>query len=314
MNLPLVSIIIPAYNEELNIGRCLKSLEGLDYPKDRLEIIVVDDGSKDRTTSIVRQFKNVKLITLEKNSGAAKARNRGIDNAKGDILLFIDADCVANKSFVKEHAKHYPEYDCVSGGYVPQIGRTIATKYEYYLAKVMWKDASAGPCFNNGSYKKEVFIGNRFDENIRYCHYEDKDLSQRILAKNYRFYYEPNAKVEHMSEERLSSVLKKKFKSAANHVFYLRRHFSMRSTVPIFFMPLFIFLILFLGIYGLMISFIILLLTPPNVAAVFKMGRYAGFRFFIPFLLLSLLFKVLIYSGIDYGIAKLIFSSHSDKG
>jgi glycosyltransferase involved in cell wall biosynthesis len=300
-------MVIPTYNEELDIGNCLESLQSLDYPENMLEIIVVDGGSKDKTTSIVKKFKNVKLITLGENTGVSMGRNVGIDNVKGEILIFIDADCIADRDLVKEHVKHYPEYDCVSGGYIPQKGKTLMTKYDYFFAKILWKEDSAGPCFNNGSYKREVFNENRFDENIKFG-YEDKDLSQRILAKNYRFRYEPNAKVEHISEgQSFASVLKKKFRSSASHTLFLKKHFNVKGTIPIFFIPLFVILIAFLGIYGILISLIILLLIPPNIKTVYKMSSLAGYKFFFPFLFLSIASKLIIYLGVDWGLIKLTF-------
>lgn len=87
-----VSIIVPAYNEEDHIAKCLDSLLSLDYPKDEYEIIVANDGSTDKTAEIVEKFP-VKLINLKK-VGQSKARNAGVEAAKGEILAFIDADGV----------------------------------------------------------------------------------------------------------------------------------------------------------------------------------------------------------------------------
>jgi glycosyltransferase involved in cell wall biosynthesis len=86
----MISVVIPCYNAERWLGATLRSVLAQDWP--RLEIIVVDDGSSDRSAELVRtQFPSVTLVQ-QKNSGVAAARNNGIANAKGDWIAFVDAD------------------------------------------------------------------------------------------------------------------------------------------------------------------------------------------------------------------------------
>lgn len=90
-----LSVIIPAYNEEKIIGENLKKIVGfLSRQKYSWEIVVVDDGSKDRTSEIVKSLKNprIKLIKLSKNSGKGAALREGVKNAAGDSVIFTDAD------------------------------------------------------------------------------------------------------------------------------------------------------------------------------------------------------------------------------
>lgn len=97
-----VTIIVPAYNEEKTIKKTIDSLLALKYPKDLLEIIIVDDGSKDRTLEIARKYEkennNIKVIH-QKNSGKGVALNNAINQAKGDFVGALDAD-----SFVDAYA------------------------------------------------------------------------------------------------------------------------------------------------------------------------------------------------------------------
>jgi cellulose synthase/poly-beta-1,6-N-acetylglucosamine synthase-like glycosyltransferase len=91
-----ISIIIPARNEEANIGTLLEALVQQSYPKESVEIIVVDDHSEDRTAEIVRKFQSVKLLTLASgsiNSYKKKAIETGIGVATGDLIVTTDADC-----------------------------------------------------------------------------------------------------------------------------------------------------------------------------------------------------------------------------
>lgn len=94
---PKVSIIVPAYNEEKNIGRTIKSLLNLKYPKDKLQIIVVNDESTDNTAEVVKKFKNVLLVN-NKHKGISKASalNNGLRNANGEFVGCLDADSEVN--------------------------------------------------------------------------------------------------------------------------------------------------------------------------------------------------------------------------
>jgi len=96
----LVSVIIPAYNEESTIESCLKSLLNQTIEKDTYELIVVDDGSTDSTPEIIKRYP-VKLFRQE-NSGPATARNLGAKNSSGEIILFTDADCIADPNWIEE--------------------------------------------------------------------------------------------------------------------------------------------------------------------------------------------------------------------
>ncbi len=103
----LASVIIPTYNREKLLYETLYSLENQSLSKDKFEVIVCDDGSSDRTREVVELFRNsinVKYFFQEDNGfRVAKARNVGIENSDGDICIFIDSGCIANKAFIEEH-------------------------------------------------------------------------------------------------------------------------------------------------------------------------------------------------------------------
>ena len=97
----LISVIIPAYNVEKTIKRCLESVfeqKNVDY-----EVIVVDDGSTDKTSEILKNTSMANCRVLRtKNNGAASARNVGIDNAKGDYICFVDADDIVSPHYLEQ--------------------------------------------------------------------------------------------------------------------------------------------------------------------------------------------------------------------
>lgn len=111
---PVISIIIPTYNSEATIGRCLKALLRINYPLKHIEIIIVDSSSMDKTMDIVHQFKtkygalfkSFKIIVI-KERGSSKARNIGIKNASGDFIFFLDSDVIVPPEAFKILLEHF---------------------------------------------------------------------------------------------------------------------------------------------------------------------------------------------------------------
>ena len=107
MTLPLkASVIIPSYNRAQVLSLCLISLQRQGYPRDQYEIIVVDDGSTDDTSTLLTSARNssIKVVRTE-NKGPASARNTGAGLARGEILIFLDSDFITRKSFIGTHLK-----------------------------------------------------------------------------------------------------------------------------------------------------------------------------------------------------------------
>ncbi len=105
---PKLTVLIPAYNEEGTIADTLRHVLATDYPKEQLEVMVINDGSKDRTAEIVKQFKDVILFS-KKNSGKADSVNQGIKKAKGDFIAVVDADSYPNKDSFRELTKLFKD-------------------------------------------------------------------------------------------------------------------------------------------------------------------------------------------------------------
>jgi len=144
----LISVIIPVYNEEKMIGICLKSLKHQSYKQ--MEIIVVDDGSSDSTRNIVKRFPNVKLL-IQSHKGPGQARNLGAAKAKGEILVFVDADMTFDKNFVKDLVKQIVK------------GKTIGTFSKNEMVKN--KDNIWSNCWNiNKNLPRDRMIPNDYPD------------------------------------------------------------------------------------------------------------------------------------------------------
>src|SRR6187549_1214219 len=102
---PFVSIIIPAKNEERLLRGCIRSLHQLDYPKDKIEIIIVDGLSTDNTARVAIEM-GAKVISNVKQT-VSPGRNIGFENAKGDLIAFTDADCIVDKNWLASSVKYF---------------------------------------------------------------------------------------------------------------------------------------------------------------------------------------------------------------
>lgn len=97
---PNITVVIPAYNEQENITTCIQSIKNSNYPKQKMEIIVVDDGSTDSTIKEIKKFKDVKILST-KHEGKPNALNLGIKKAKYEYIVTIDADTILDKDCIK---------------------------------------------------------------------------------------------------------------------------------------------------------------------------------------------------------------------
>lgn len=106
---PFMSVVIPVYNGGVTIGRALTSLLAQDYPSDRYEIIVINDGSTDDTAHVVAMFPAVRYEELPRNMGIPAAQNAGLKAAKGDIYVAFNDDFQAAPDFLSQLARGYAE-------------------------------------------------------------------------------------------------------------------------------------------------------------------------------------------------------------
>ena len=98
---PFVSVIIPVFNDCARLGLCLAALSRQNYPKDRIEIVVVDNGLNDGIELLVKQYSSAILIK-EVKPGSYSARNTGIARAQGEIIAFTDADCIPGDDWIEK--------------------------------------------------------------------------------------------------------------------------------------------------------------------------------------------------------------------
>jgi glycosyltransferase involved in cell wall biosynthesis len=103
---PLLTIVVPTYNEEENIGNCLRALNNQTAARERYEILVVDGGSKDKTWDLARKYGADKVL-MQKGKGIAGAKNTAAEVARGKILASMDADVIAPRDWIDTILKHF---------------------------------------------------------------------------------------------------------------------------------------------------------------------------------------------------------------
>jgi len=229
----MISIVIPTYNASKFMPDLLESL--FKQAVEDMEVLIVDDCSTDNTVEIVQKYP-VRVIQMEKNGGPAKARNRAVEEAMGDIIFFLDSDVLVMDGTVKEVKDYFennPSANCVIGvcateplnkGFVPKY----MAMFEYiHLVGAPGNKVSvfAPRC---GAIKKELFqrVGG-YDESYRGADVEDFELARRIIKTDSIFL---NAKmlVRHQFVNNFEEAVKNYFKRAVMwvHLFLKDKQFD----------------------------------------------------------------------------------------
>lgn len=138
---PSVTVIVPALDASRTIEECLVSLVNLDYPKDKLEIIVVDNGSRDKTRELAGRFP-VTCMEQRETSSSYATRNVAIERAGGEIIAFTDSDCVAVRSWLKNLVAGCddPRFGCFAGEVVAYSREDVFDEYLFSIGHMSHKD------------------------------------------------------------------------------------------------------------------------------------------------------------------------------
>ncbi len=273
-NLPRVSVVIPMRNEEQYIGRCLHSLIGQDYPKELIEIIVVDGGSADESIMIVQQLmeqhSNIKLLGGP-GVNCPAAMNVGIRDATGELISKVDAHGYVAQDFLKKSAEYLSKdgkIKCV-GGPIRPVAQTSIAKANTFARSSMFgvgKGAYSmrqSPQFvytvQCGVYKRDIFgeIG-LFDESLQFG--EDEEINWRIIKMGYKIFSTPEIRFFYFPRNSFRELFRQYYNYGMARVKVIQKHpdfFSIKHVIPaMFILSLFasgilgIFSDLFLGFFG----------------------------------------------------------------
>jgi glycosyltransferase involved in cell wall biosynthesis len=205
---PFFSIIIPTYGRPSQLSACLQSITLLNYPHDRFEVIVVDDGSKTSPEAVVASFQDRLDVTLlaQIHSGPAAARNTGAARAKGNFLAFIDDDCAPAINWLQALAARFvtaPEH-AIAGRAINALPYNLYSTASQILIDYLYDYYNADhdqPRFftsNNLAIRLDQFhaVG-EFDPSFTLAGAEDRELCDRWLYHDYPMIYAPEVLVYH---------------------------------------------------------------------------------------------------------------------
>ncbi len=237
---PFISILAPAYNEGVTIRDSVQSLLELDYPN--YEIIIINDGSKDNTAEIAEELVGyhqgksslVKVTLISKpNGGKARALNAGIRYSKADFVLCVDGDAMLSTNSLKMGIRHFvdPEVGAVAGNvkvfnrgkYLSDLqaleyveGLNFARSAQGLLKMV---NIIPGPI---GFFRKVAIQDGGFYSSDTFA--EDADMTLKILAKNWKIEYEPNAISFTEAPLKLQQLLKQRYRWSRGILQAIRKH------------------------------------------------------------------------------------------
>ena len=210
---PLISIIIPVFNRYVQLLRCIKSLQRQRYPKDKIEILVIDDGSSPALKQTLLP-PGVGLIR-QIHQGDTAARNLGAAYAKGDLFFFTDSDCIVLPSALRKLYETLKKNDASAarGAYLNKsyklVARFVQLDFEYrqeMLANSREVDLLDTACT---LVRRNAFLAiGGFNPVIKVC--GDVAFSYALRQKGYKLVFVPEARVYHQHSDSILSYLRNK--------------------------------------------------------------------------------------------------------
>ena len=229
-DLPLVTVIVPARNAADTLGDCLAALLAVDYPAERCEIVVVDNGSSDGTAALARS-RAVRCIH-EPRRGSAHARNAGVAAARGELLVFTDADCLPSTGWLRAIAERFrdPEVGAVAGEILPYPPRTATERHAARIRHLSPRRYLSRPILPfavtaNLAFRREVLqrVG-PFDHRSPHGG-ESTDICTRFFrATELQLVPEPRAVVLHRHRSTLRGFLRQQWGYGRGHAFLYRKY------------------------------------------------------------------------------------------
>ncbi|HEY6837965.1 MAG TPA: mycofactocin biosynthesis glycosyltransferase MftF [Geobacteraceae bacterium] len=219
--LPAVSVVIPVKDREEELSRCLDSLARLRYPAEKIQVIVVDDGSRDRSADVARAAGALVVSSGGCGRGPAAARNRGAAAASGELLAFIDSDCTASEGWLAELIPAFADPSTAAvGGLVDGLKDAgPLDRYEAVMSSLSLggreRAGSSGddtfylPSCNLLVRRRAFLAAGGFADGMHVG--EDVDLTWRLRDRGWTIRYLPEGRVWHEHRARLRPFMSRRF-------------------------------------------------------------------------------------------------------
>lgn len=267
-NLPFISVIMPIRNEEDFIESSLSAILNQDYPHDKMEVLIADGMSTDRTRDVISHLvanQNIIPVIILDNPGriVPTAMNIAIRRAKGEIIVRVDGHAVIQKDYVRQCVEWLikNEVDCVGGvvesvgsGYVGEaIAAAMSSPFGVGGSGFRTASDAAGPVLTDtvpfGAYRKEVFdrIGLFNEQMVRH---QDYEFCYRLRKDGGKIILLPAARAKYFVRSTLSSLWKQYWQYGIWKGRFLRAHpdsIKLRHLIP----PLFVFMMIVSSVLGI---------------------------------------------------------------
>ena len=212
MRRPSVSVIIPHYNDLPRLELCLAALQAQTYPPELIEIVVADNGSEASASAVEETIRSRAKLVVVTERGAGPARNGGVSASAGEILAFIDSDCVPAAEWIEQGVAALADFDFIGGKVEVSVADPRSVTPTEAFEKVF--------AFDFESYiesKGFTGSGNMFVRRQVFDHVggfrgevsEDVDWSRRARALGFRLGYEPGAVVSHPARREWAELREK---------------------------------------------------------------------------------------------------------
>jgi len=253
--LPMITVLVPCFNEEKVIAQSLRSLMALDYPN--FEIVVIDDGSSDHTFKIAKTFETnskVPLLALtKKNSGKADSINTGLMVARGEYVLCVDADCIVEKSSLRKGIRHMladPNVVAVAGTVRVENRKHFITAYqelEYGLGDLQKASLANFGCVNvvpgpAGLFRIQALIDAGGYEVLDTTFAEDTEITLRLIALKGRVTFEPEMTSSTEAPDNWHSLVRQRYRWTRGVYQALRKNAEALTNRQHFLFALYLFM------------------------------------------------------------------------
>ena len=306
MSLPNVSIVVIGLNEEKNLHDTFLAIQKMNYPNDKIELIYVDSGSKDKSVEIAKRYTN--KVFIEKNNwpSAARGRNRGLIESKNKIIHFIDGDVKIDKDYTRKAAEKIQSQN------IDAVFGYLEEKSKHGINAILlthWKNRKEGyhtATGGGGTYKRDALLSiDGYDERI--SRGEETDLGERFLNAAYKIWFmnEPMG-IHDYGVNKFMDLIKIYFLDGINkshlHLTNGKTKFYKSSKEGsinnLFFVTVFFFILIttiyFFGAWGLFYSFILYYLYfVVKYFIIEKVKNYNEFQYF--FMMYSM--KIVTFFG-----------------
>ena len=251
---PDLSVVIPTYGKPTTLPLVIGRLEGQTLPRDRFEVLVIDDGSPDDTSERLRALQAATPLALrclsQENRGVSATRNRGASEARSPIVLLIQDDILAAPDLLERHLEGHRQYPETTAAVVGRVTWPPDWSVDHFME---WLD-NGGPQFRyhqvrgqttvtykhvytcNVSFKRQALLDNPFDEQIVYG-FEDIELAWRLQGRGFSFHFDEQALGYHHHRRSFEDFRRRQFKAGQSMYVAFRNHPDLRGRTGITSIP-----------------------------------------------------------------------------